>query len=49
MVAILPAMTQEKIANIIKQVRIEPGANPAIVSYNATSNLVRFENKTIFF
>jgi hypothetical protein len=35
----------------------EPGANPAIVSYNvsavkiynATSSLVRFERKTIFF
>jgi hypothetical protein len=25
-----------------------PGSNPTVVSYNATSNLVRSENKTIF-
>jgi hypothetical protein len=26
-----------------------PGANPTIVFYNATSSLVRSENKNIFF
>jgi hypothetical protein len=26
-----------------------PGANPTIVSFNAASSLVRFENKIVFF
>jgi hypothetical protein len=25
--------------------KVKPGSNPSIVSYNATSRLVRFENK----